>query len=465
MSVSAQGTDFDVVIIGGGVAGFVAAHAARQAGNKVVVVSRAGGSTSQWSGAVDLADDLHDVTPGAHVTGRERGAALRGVIGRLVARRPRHPFGRSHALFGELIDDALDAVVTAAPAMNFVRRPDGRNHVLATAFGTLKRGALVPASQHLDIAELDEHSVVGLVDWQDLAGFGAAPAAALLRYLSELGGTFAPSFVVVRVPRFSESVFRDAAQMARALDDATTRERALAALRRALEDAQSTSSTSPAPRKPTHLLSPAVFGTAPLDAAAVASLDNAVGRPLRELLATPPSVPAARLATALRAQARLGGIEVIDGIAERPRIEGGALTHIDVGGAFGTRTLTTKALVLCTGRFFGGGLARDPVARETLCGLPVVCDGRVVGDAFIGDLVADHVDGEHAIFRAGVAVDAQWRPLDAQGRPIARNVFAGGLLLGGYDPARDGGALGVAAWTARHAGRQALISTEMEHSR
>jgi glycerol-3-phosphate dehydrogenase subunit B len=456
---------FDVVVVGGGIAGFVAAHAARQTTHRVVLVSRGGGSTSQWSGAVDLADDLHDVTPGAHVAGVARGGTLVDAIARLVARHPRHPFARAHEISHAIVDDALDAVLTAAPAMQCVRRADGRNHVLATALGTLKRAALVPASQHLDIADLGDAAVVGLVDWQDLAGFGAAPAAALLEYLSRLGGRKGPSFVVVKVPCFSKSVFRDAAHMARVLDDATMRERALSTLRQAVEAIPITSSTSSSIRPPTHLLSPAVFGTTPLDRAALASMDAVVGRPLRELLATPASVPAVRLATALRHKARLDGIELIDGVAERPFIAGDALTRIDVVGAFGTRTLTTKALVLCTGRFFGGGLARDPVARETLCGLPVVSEGRVVGDAFIGDLVAEHVDGEHAIFRAGVAVDAQWRPLDAHGRPFATNTFAAGLLVGGYDPARDGGALGVAAWTARQAGQQALAATRMEDSR
>jgi glycerol-3-phosphate dehydrogenase subunit B len=453
--MSDRNDPIDVLIVGGGVAGFVAARAARQGENKVVLVSRGGGSTSQWSGAVDLADDLHDVTPGAHVDGLARGGSLDEAIGRLVARRPRHPFAHADHPASALVDDALNAVVAAAPGVHFARRADDQNHVLATALGTVKRAALVPASQHLDIADLDDTAVVGLVDWQDLAGFGAAPAAALLGYLANLGGKPAPRFVTVTVPRFSAEVFRDATYMARALDHTATRERACLALRRAAEAATTTASTSTPPRAPTHLLSPAIFGTAPLDAAAVLALDAAVGRPLRELLSTPPSVPAARLATALRDQARVDGIELVDGAAERPLIEGGALTSIDVVGAFGRRTLTTKALVLCTGRFFGGGLARDPVARETICGFPVVSEGRVVGDAFIGDLVAEHVEGEHAIFRAGVAVDTQWRPLDERGRPIARNVFAGGLLVGGYDPARDGGALGVAAWTARQAGRQA----------
>jgi glycerol-3-phosphate dehydrogenase subunit B len=438
---------FDVIVVGGGIAGFVAARAARAAGRRVAIVTRAGGASSSWSGAVDVADDLVDATPGEHLAAFHRGGPIDGAIDRLVARHPRHPFARGRRASATLVDDACAAVVAAAPTLGFVRRADGRNHVVATALGTVKRTALVPAVQHLDLADLGTGDVVGVVDWHDLAGFGAGPATALLRYLAGLGPPAArPAFTPVPVPRFAPGIFRDAREMARALDDDATRVRALGALREALRAL---------PVTPTHLLTPAVLGTRPLDGAALAAIDDVVGVPLRELIATPPAVPAARLQAALRAQAAVDGINVLDGVVGSPVVTDGRLRQIDVTDSAGTTTLRPGALVLATGRFFAGGLVRDQVAREALFGLPVVADGRVVADAFIGDLVAEHVDGDHAIFRAGLAIDERFRPLDARGAPVADNVFAAGHIIGGYDPARDGGALGVAAWTARQAGEAA----------
>jgi glycerol-3-phosphate dehydrogenase subunit B len=443
--------DVDVLVVGGGLAGIVAARAARSAGRRVMVVGRAGGGTASWSGAVDLADDLVDTTPGPHIAALDRGPRLGDAIARLGARRPRHPLARARGDLTRAVDDALGAVSAAAPTLDFVRRADGHNHVIATAFGTVKRAALVPASQHLDLLELGADAVVGIVDWHDLAGFGAAPVAALLTHLARLGPSAArPTFVPVAVPRVAAAVFRDAREMARALDDDDARSRALATLRRAV-GAMAT--------PPTHLLTPAVLGTHPLGAAELADIDGAVGRPLRELVATPPSVPAARLFQALRAQAACDDIALVDGVVSAPVIEGGTLRRVTVTDPGGARSVQAAALVLATGRFFAGGLVRDQVAREALFGLPVVADGRVVGDAFIGDLVGEHVDADHAIFRAGLAVDERWRPLDATGRPVAGNVFAAGHIIGGWDPTRDGGALGVAAWTARHAGTQAAEVT------
>ena len=440
----------DVLVIGGGVAGFVAARTARAAGRRVVVVARPGGATASWSGAVDLADDLVDATPGPHVAALARGGSLIDAVARLGRHQPRHPLARDLGAPIAIVDDALAAVSEAAPAMNFVRRADGHNHVVATALGTVKRAALVPASQHLDVAELASRSdvVIGVVDWLDLAGFGAAPAAALLGHLANTGpDASAKTIQVVQVPRIGVGVFRDAREMARALDDDQVRGRALAALRKTLRAL---------PRAPTHLLTPAVLGTSPLDAAALRAIDDAVGAPLRELVATPPSVPAVRLQTALRAQAEVDGVEVVDGTAADPMVRDGLLRSLTIRRASGIEVVEPAAVILATGRFFAGGLVRNHVAREALFGLPIVADGRVVGDAFIGDLTGDHVDGDHAIFSAGLAIDARSRPLDALGRPVADNVFAAGHIIGGYDPARDGGALAVAAWTARQAALQAV---------
>jgi len=440
----------DVLVVGGGLAGFIAARTARAAGRRVVVVARPGGATASWSGAVDLADDLVETTPGLHAAAFARGATLVDAVERLAGRRPRHPFAFHAATASTLVDDALDAIMQAAPAMGFVRRADGYNHVVATALGTVKRAALVPASQHLDVAECTTRAgaVLGIVDWLDLAGFGAAPAAALLAHLGATGpAAMSPTIAVVQVARTGAGVFRDAREMARAFDDDGARGRLLAALRGALRAL---------PVAPTHLLTPAVLGTRPLDDEALRAIDDAVGVPLRELVATPPSMPAARLQTALRQQASVDGVEVVDGVAADPVVRDGVLRSVTIRRATGTDVVEPGAVILATGRFLGGGLVRDHVAREVLFGLPVVTDGRVIGDTFVGDLAADHVDGDHAIFRAGLAIDGRSRPLDASGRPVADNVFAAGHIIGGYDPARDGGALGVAAWTARQAALQAV---------
>ena len=88
-----------------------------------------------------------------------------------------------------------------------------------------------------------------------------------------------------------------------------------------------------------------------------------------------------------------------------------------------------------------------------------MADGQPVADRFIGDLTGDTVDAAHAIFSAGVMVDEDLHPLDATGAVALHNVFCAGSVIGGYNPARDQTALGVAIWTGQLAGELAARET------
>ncbi|MBM4282229.1 MAG: FAD-dependent oxidoreductase [Deltaproteobacteria bacterium] len=454
-------TDFDVVVAGAGVAGALAALRARTLGARVLLVARKGGATASWSGAVDVADPFVDATPApgggaGGLDALDRGGAVVDAVEALAARHPRHPYARLGAA-RVAVDDALDFLVRAVPGLDLVRRPDGRNHVLVTAAGTVKRAALAPRSQLLDVADLPPGAIVGVVGWQDLAGFDAGSVEAMLRFVCSLSAR-APRVLSVVVPRvFSlRAPWDRAAAFAAFLDEADHRAQALAALREGLRSLTPT---------PTHLLTPAVLSRKPLAPPALLAIDDAVGRPLRELLSLPPSVPGERLVQALRDACVAAGVIVEDGVVTSPVVvaavapggdagseAGRRVTAVHVGG----RQVATQAVVLAGGRFLGGGLVRDQVAREPLLGLPVFVDGVELGDRFTGDLLGDVVDAPHALLRAGLLVDDRLRPLDGARRVAFDNVVAAGTIVGGWDPARDGTALGVAAWQGWLAGRAAV---------
>ena len=82
-------------------------------------------------------------------------------------------------------------------------------------------------------------------------------------------------------------------------------------------------------------------------------------------------------------------------------------------------------------------------------------NGAVVGDRFIGDFTAQTPDGDHPIFRAGVAVDDAQRPLDVGGRVALENVACAGSIIEGWDPARDSTGAGASALSGFLAGERA----------
>ncbi|MDP2344551.1 MAG: FAD-binding protein [Deltaproteobacteria bacterium] len=442
--MSAAQKEWDVVVVGAGVAGLIAALRARASGRSVLVVGKSGGATQAWSGSVDVADGLAGAVPGTALSGLERGEPVEDAIVQLASRVPRHPYARLGAARVN-VRDAMKFLVDAVPSLGLSARLDGKNHVLATALGTVKRGALVSRTQLLDLADLPTGAVVGVVEWRDLAGFNARPVSEMLRFCCGLGvGHRVPRFVDVVVPRVnSGEVFLDNASFADALDDDAVRARFLDALKVRL------ASIDPAP---THLLMPAALARHPLSKDALDVVDKKLGRPLREMLALPPSVPGQRLITALRAACTAAGVDVRDAVVAAPVVTAGKVVSLEVQRGSELAVVCPRSIVLAAGRFFGGGLVRDHEAREALFGLPVVVDGLPVGDRFIGGLTDDNVDGAHAIFRAGLAVDDSLRPLDhAQGVALD-GVYCAGSVIGGFDPSRDGAALGVNVWTAWLAG-------------
>ncbi|MGK0359814.1 MAG: anaerobic glycerol-3-phosphate dehydrogenase [Bradymonadia bacterium] len=164
-----------------------------------------------------------------------------------------------------------------------------------------------------------------------------------------------------------------------------------------------------------------------------ARLQAALGMPVAEALDTLPSTPGLRLDRALTAWlARLG--------VTRQR---GRVTAIDVAAgtvAIGDATVSAKAIVMATGGVLPGGLTSDQVITEPLVGL------RITPELPVDVMLAVRPDRPYDadLFRAGLPVDEQMRPIGYDGEPVHLSLFAAGDLLAGPDSAADGCGSGVA---------------------
>lgn len=446
-----EGDEIDVAVIGGGIAGCLAAFRAAQSGASVVIINHPMSATAQSSGAIDVADELHGDVPGLSQTPPTRGAPFLDAATALGRRMPHHPYARPGALarFGEALA-ALREMSAERTQLQLVAREDGKNHVVATQVGTLKRAAYVQASQHLDVLSLDSQARVVVVELPRLGGFTAPSVVDTLNWLGKLTQLRA-TFVAGRATPLSVGrVFDDAKSYARALDSDPALVTELAdVVRKAFRASEAT-----------HLLMPGVCGIERHKEVHRAVAD-AIIRPVGELLSLPPSAPGERLANALFQSTKRRGVRHLSGSATNGVVADGKVRSFDVVTpssslvASQTTTLRPKAIVLASGRYFAGGITRDHQAYETLFGWPVVADGAVVGDRFVGQLLGDAPEQNHALFRAGVAVDEKLRPADGRGGVLARNAFCAGTVIAGYDPARDGAAGGVAALTGYLAGEGA----------
>lgn len=179
-----------------------------------------------------------------------------------------------------------------------------------------------------------------------------------------------------------------------------------------------------------------------------AAMEELVGRPIFEIPTMPPAVPGLRLRELLEQAMPARGLTLVSQhkaakVALRP--DGFDLGYRD---NFGEVVVEAATAILATGRFLSGGLAAERTGlRETLFDLAVEQpEGRA--DWHRDDCFDPR---GHAINRAGVVVDDDFRPLDTEGAPVHPRLFAAGAVLAGQDWVRQrcGAGLAIAsAWSA-----------------
>ncbi|MEZ4467448.1 MAG: FAD-dependent oxidoreductase [bacterium] len=294
------------------------------------------------------------------------------------------------------------------------------DEVLAFLEGGLPELALTDGPFDL----LDTDGVVREVDVapaSHAAGASLPPGSAAVDLLG-LGHPFAEmckgfKTLAIDWPTWPGAFGRSYAAAAQRLEDDATGLDALAeALRAAL-------ARQPAPG----LLLPPVLGLTAVEARR-ARLQAAVGVPVAEALGTVPSTPGLRLWRALADwRARLApGLTLVEGRVTALDLKSRSLL-------VGHDRHPFDALILATGGPIPGGLTSAGSVTEPLLGLRITpelaCDWQ--------RSVRPDRPYDADLFRAGVAVDAAFRPTRHDGRPVDRRLFAVGDLVAGVDAVAD----------------------------
>jgi anaerobic glycerol-3-phosphate dehydrogenase/bacterioferritin-associated ferredoxin len=399
----------DVLVIGGGLAGTMAALAAADAGREVLLVRKGYGATALSSGAIDF------------------GAATAELPD------PAAPL----ACFKRALE-AAGYPVAGAPDIP-VRLP--------TSQGALKTTHLYPAVLAAGVTDhwgAEEHLLV--VDVSPLAAFDArAVAAGLADCVSGLR-TSAFDVPLTGLPR-TGGLPRDhnatPFELARLLDDVDVARAWGAHIR---EAAGRTGAT--------RVLLPPICGLQGWPRT-LATLEQAVGLPCFEPLTAPPSVWGQRLQAACDAALRLAGVRVVHASVEGFSRIGGAIAVVRATQKRTSYAWAPQHVVLATGRFIAGGMLRDERLREAVFDLPLFLDGAPLDGAAAPALLDVQFSHDQAAFRVGVETDDRLRPLNSVGRAAFSNLHAAGSIQAGWDYAAGRGGLGAALisgyWAGRHA--------------
>jgi len=418
---------YDLIVIGAGLAGLVAAHTAAQAGLKVKVIAKGLGALHWGAGTVDVLGYYPD----------EHSPIERPLeaVPRLAAAAPNHPYALVSA--GGL-EEALRGFVALTQEMGlpYAGAADGRNLWLPSPAGAARPAYLAPQGQWPGRLERPGEGapllIVGLAGMRD---FYPQMVAANLARLGYAARAAALPLDLITARRDSNT-----AQLALALDAPAARSRLAAALKRLVQPGE-------------RVGLPAIVGLKD-HPAALAQLQAEAGAPAFEIPTLPPSVPGMRLYAALRRRLQSLGVRLeinLEIIALRA--EGGRVVSVDTETSARPLRHEARGFLLATGGVLGGGITSDYLgnARETAFGLPLALPQE--GEPWFRPRFFDPAG--HPFFRAGVPVNRRFQPVDAGGAPVYENVWAAGGLLAHADPIRERSLEGIAIATGVAAARQA----------
>lgn len=407
----------DVVVIGAGLSGLTCAAELAERGARVFLAAK-GTAATHWShGGTDIA------APEAAPTARD------GVM--LLAADRAHPY----ASLADEVEPALEAqrIRLGRAGLDLVGALDAPLVHVPTAIGSLRRAAILPGAQ---AAALEPWSgrgllLVGIRHYRDAWPAYAARNLSLIDWPDGPGEIRA---VEVDLPELDTLHNLNARSLALLFDDGRWRERALRELAKAV------------PPGAWRIGLPAVLGLGE-HAAALREAEAALGHPVFEIPSLPPSIPGVRQFEALkRAFSTAGGRLQIGFDVSRVERDGRRITAVHTHAASRTLRIAADAFVLATGGIAGEGTWAHPDGRleERVFGLPVAAPPRE-------DWFSDDPLRPHPLAAAGIPVDAELRPIDADGAPVLDNVVVIGSALAGmhYLDQRCGD--GVALASARRA--------------
>jgi glycerol-3-phosphate dehydrogenase subunit B len=398
-------SQFDVLVVGTGLAGLTAAVRLAQSGARVRVLAKGVGATHLGGGAIDVLG----YAP-------ERIGRPGEALAAFVAERPEHPYARVGV---QRVGAALDwfkALVAGSSLAPYAYTGSlDENLLLPTAIGVPKPSAVVPVTMAGgDVRALEAVLAVGFRGLKDYH------AALLADGLRRTVPSVAARATELQLSVEGRSEF-NAQGLARAFDRRDFRRTVIAQLTSRL--------------RPTEAVAfPAALGlAAPHEA--WSELENALGRPVFEVPTLPPSVPGMRVFAILReALVRAGGSLLLNNVVVGADLEGARVRALRVRVGLREERHGADWVVLATGGFASGGLELDSnwQARETALGLPVAGMPEPGSPRF-----EPHYFAAHPMGRAGVAVDGRLRPVGARGEPVLENVLVAGATLAGAEPWKE----------------------------
>jgi glycerol-3-phosphate dehydrogenase subunit B len=421
--------NYDVVVIGSGLSGLMAAASAAKEKKRVLVVGRGMGIITIFTGTIDVLGywPIQDDTP--------LSSPLDGIA-RLIKKDPDHPYAKVG------IDGVKQGIyffteTVKKGGVEYVGDPS-ENILIPTAVGTVKPTCIVSSS--MVGGDLRVNKDVMICGFGGLKDFYPTYMAHNISTLSIKGQP---------IPRFRSRVLSVNVGSIRSGLNCLT-------LAKRLEDGRLiraiTEEVYSHLRKGERVAFPAVLGINN-SREIHRELERSLGVPVFETPTLPPSVPGYRLFRALEGALRELGVHMLVGYdVYGPKTFGRRIGEVSIAMGKSEKRVSADAFVLATGGLVGKGITSSYAGfSEPIFDLPVSAP-RKRADWFRKSLFDT---AGHPINRAGIKVDDSLRPTDKKGDPIFDNLFICGTQLFGFDALREKSGGGVAVSSGYKAGIEA----------
>ena len=400
----------DVIIIGGGLAGFMSAAVAANHGKKVTLLTYGSGSLPLMSGAIDI---LNAKAPDA-------------AIKNLPAHHPYKKIGLKN------IDAATKFFcdVTSQANLPYVGKLSSQIPVV-TAIGTLKYSCLVPES--MDASNLINKKKIFVASIKGLKDFYAEMLVDNLKKFFP-DKVFEVAKIDLKLLGGRDITCQDAAQLLTDNEQLLADE--LKALNAAADDA---------------IILPPIFGlegNSPRD-----SVKSQLRAEIIETTCLPPSPPGIRLQRAFIKYLQKSGVKIFENSkVVRGVVEGKKITGVVVENAVREKIFRGKKIILATGGFYSGGIQMrefdNPV--EPIFDIPVFFPTGAENWSN-QQLFSDEPQG---FSMTGIFTNDNLNPVDESGKILFDNVHVVGANLGGCDKIFERSAGGIAIASAYKAAKK-----------
>ncbi len=403
--------NYDLIIIGMGLSGLMAAKTSVEADRKVLIIGKGMGGLTLFSNSIDVLGilPLTETTP------------LRDGLSKWILKHPDHPYGKMGL---EKIKEALSSFKALFPPPYTFQAINESNSLIPTGAGTFRPTYLIPSTMiGGTMIKKEKTLVIGFNGYKDF-------------YPKQLANSFKCRSVTLSLSERPPSEI-NATNLARWMEQPPFREFICNEIIKHIQDEES-------------IGFPAVLGLKdPI--VVIKDLERRIGLPVFEIPVLPPSIPGLRIFHRFKERLIQKGVTFLLGYSvSKIYLNGSRCEGIEVFNPPILTTYTADRYILSTGRFMGGGLkANREKIFESIFNLPVSLPGPI--EKWFGHSFFD----KHSIHRVGLSIDSSFRPVDESGKPILENVRVAGTILAHHnfleEKSREGIEIATGYWAAKNA--------------